>query len=99
MKKIFATAAACALLAGTALAADTDTKSGQTATSPEAGKSTNSDGSRGTNESTPGTAINQTKNTGSDPNSAGKSTNSDGSTGATGESTGDGSGGSQMPDR
>jgi hypothetical protein len=77
MKVFIAATAAMALLAGAALAADTKA-------SPDAGKSTNSDGSPGKNANQQGTTIDQTKNSGSNPSEAGKSTNSDGSSGATG---------------
>lgn len=99
MKAILAATAALAMLAGTAVAADNQMKSGQP--NPDAsGKSTNSDGSPGTNASSPGTTINQTENTGTNPSAAGKSTNSDGSSGANGASSGDGTAaGSQAPSR
>jgi hypothetical protein len=99
MKVILAAAAALTMVTGIAVAADTQMKSGQ-ATDPAAGKSTNSDGSQGTNASAPGTTINQTENTGVNPSAAGKSTNSDGSSGAAGASSGDGSAaGSQAPSK
>ena len=87
MKAILTAVAALGLLAGTALAADDKA-------SPDAGKSTNSDGSAGANAAQPGTTIDQTKNSGSDPSAAGKSTNSDGTSGATGGSSGSTSGAS-----
>jgi hypothetical protein len=100
MKNILAAAAALTMMTGISVAADTQMKSGQTATDPAAGKSTNSDGSAGTNAAAPGTTINQTDNTGINPSAAGKSTNSDGSSGATGGSSGDCSAaGSQAPSK
>ncbi len=89
MKAILAATAALLLFTATVVAEETKMQPGEPTTG-DAGKSTNSDGSAGANPSSEGTAINQSKNTGSDPSSAGKSTNSDGSSGATGASSGEG---------
>lgn len=88
MKVILAATAALLLSTATIMAEETKMQPGEPSTG-DAGKSTNSDGSPGTNPASKGTAINQSKNTGSDP-SAGKSTNSDGTSGATGASSGEG---------
>ncbi|WP_295559201.1 hypothetical protein [uncultured Hyphomicrobium sp.] len=102
MKAILAATAALLLSTATVVAADSKMQPGQPSTG-DAGKSTNSDGSAGANPSSDGTVINQSKNTGSNPDSAGKSTNSDGSSGASGASSGeggssDGEGGSPASD-
>lgn len=95
MKKIMMAAiAALSVSAGAALAADTTMQPGESSTGA-ANKNTNSDGSPGSAASSPGTTINQTENSGSNPAAAGKSTNSDGSSGATGGTSGSNPAGSQ----
>lgn len=97
MKSILAASAALLLSTAAVIAEETKMQPGDPSTG-SAEKSTNSDGTRGANEQAPGTAINQTKNSGANSSDAGKSTNSDGSSGATGESSGEGTGGSQADD-
>lgn len=93
-KLIIAATTALGLLTGAVAAADTTLQPGQSSTG-EANKNTNSDGSAGTQTNAPGTTINQTENSGSNPDAAGKNTNSDGSSGASTGTSGSGPSGSQ----
>lgn len=89
MRTILAASVALFLSTAAVTAQDSKMEPGDSTTGT-AGKSTNSDGSPGANTASQGTVINQSKNTGSNPDEAGKNTNSDGTSGATGASGGEG---------